>query len=150
MPVLYRRLVTTSHDIECVRLIRNLTSGGFSHFNGQISHSEQVVWWASMQGRLKAWLYLGRLDGSVLRVVGYGLLREEDGLWWNSVAVRPLFQGQKLGSYITHDLIGKYVRPIYSAVRRDNPAALGMHHQDEWEEISGPEPDRLIYLRSKV
>lgn len=151
MPELYAQPITDDFAIEQVRHIRNLTSAGFSTFNGQISREEQKRWWQSMAGRVKGWLYLTEIGHTHLRTaVGYGVLRQEqDGRWWNSVAVLPKYQGFGYGAKITADLISRHDGPIYAAVRRDNPAAIAMHHKDDWQEVEGPDSERLIYFCSR-
>lgn len=130
-----------------LRKLRNLTSYGFSSFNGEISPSEQREWWERMQGHIKAWLYWHITD---LEYVGFGVLRQADGQWWDSIGVHPKYQGRGFGGYITHDLISKHDGPIYSIIRRSNQPARGAHNMADWEEIEGPDPVHLIYLRSRV
>jgi len=140
--------ITNELHVEMLRYLRNLTTAGFSHFNGFIEYETQQAWWRTMDFRVRGWLYM--TNDTPRQLAGYGVLRVEDGRWWNSVAVHPDQQGHGYGSFITHDLIGRHDSEIFSAIRRDNTAAMAMHHADDWREIEGPEPDRLIYLISRV
>jgi hypothetical protein len=147
--------ICTIEQVEALRHIRNSARGTFAHFNGTIAFHKQQAWWGRMQaeGRVEAWLYYqpravpSAYSSYELR--GYGMLRMEDGQWWNSVAVLPLYHGMGYGSFITHDLIARRDEPIYAAVLKSNPSGLKMHHADDWERIEGPESDRLIYFRSR-
>lgn len=137
--------ITAGRHVEALRMLRNLTSDGFSSFNGQITREQQEKWWLSMQGKFHGWLY--SVDDTY---VGFGLVRlAEDGLWWNSIGVHPDHQGWGYGSYITHDVLVRCQMRMYAAVRRDNPVAIAMHSLDDWDVIDGPEPERLMYFRSK-
>ncbi len=140
--------VETDEQVETLRMLRNLTRHGFSHDTNIIESERQQGWWATMSrlGWVKAWLY--ERDDHV--VVGYGLLRMGyEAAWWNSLAVDPHFQGHGYGSFITHDLLNKHHGQVFSSVKRNNPAAVAMHHRNEWECIDGPD-DTLIYFRSRI
>ena len=139
--------INARFKVEVLRNLRNMTSYGFSSFNGQIAQQQQQEWWERMQGHIKGWLYWHIND---LDWIGFGVLREADGRWWNSIGVQPKYQGHGYGSYITHDLISKHDGPIYSVVVRGNRPAMAMHNAADWEEIEGVDPVRLIYLRSRV
>lgn len=139
------RIVTTDH-VEELRILRNITSYGFSNFNGYISYYDQVAWWEKNQGNIEGWLF-EHIDEAVY--VGFGLLRRDDeGKWWNSIGVHPNYQGLGYGKYITHNLLVNHKGTVYSTIRKDNPHAIKMHVESDWERITGPDP-KLIYLRSK-
>lgn len=99
-----------------------------------------------MGNHVEAWLYT---DEEASCIAAYGLVREASGEWWNSIGVHPSYQGRGLGSFITHDVLQRHDGPVSAIVRRDNPAALAMHHDADWEIVEGPEPELLVHFRSK-
>jgi len=136
--------VESVRQVELLRRVRNAAAGGYTSFNGQVQPLEQQHWWQSMHGSIRAWLYYADPD-----LVGYGLVRREpDGTWWNSIGVCPAYRGHGWGCSITADVLNRHRGTLHSAVRRDNPAAVKMHHFLDWEEVSGPD-DALLYLRSR-
>jgi GNAT superfamily N-acetyltransferase len=144
--MLFATPIQDMYQVERLRQIRNLTASGFSTFNGYITKDEQIAWWMANHSRIKAWLYG---DQRTNWYVGYGLLRQDDdGNWWNSLAVLPQFHGLGYGSYITHDLLGRHDSLVYATVRRDNLPAIAMHHPSDWDTIYGPDSS-LVYFRSK-
>lgn len=130
--------------VERMRLIRNATAAGYANFNGRISAEQQARWWKDNQRHLRAWLYLN--DAGV--VVGFGLLtRHADFRWHTTVGVLPEHGRHNYGKQITADLISKHPGRVYGAARRDNPAAVRLHVEEDWAEVPGPDP-RLIYFRT--
>jgi len=128
-----------------MRLIRNRCAAGFANFNDDISEAQQILWWQSNRARLRAWLYL---DGTS-NVVGFGLLTtHDDGTQWTTVGVLPEHEGHNYGKWITHHLINQAPGRVYGAARRDNPAAVRLHVEDDWIECEGPDP-RLVYFRTR-
>lgn len=143
--------VETAEQVERLRHMRNATAYGFSNDVGQISMQHQHAWWIAMRGRVRAWLYQ-----SEDQLIGFGMLRQtEDGKWWNSLGVLPAYQRHGYGAEITHDLLLHHQfrsdvgnQPLYATVRRENLAALAMHHEQDWDIIDGDD-ERLTYFRSK-
>lgn len=129
-------------QIERVRLIRNVTKDGFSNHNAEISEAAQITWWE--REKPLAWLY-ARPDGIV---VGFGMLRQDGGHWVTVVAVLPEYSGQGHGREITHDLVMRSPGQCYATARKDNPAAVKLHAESDWETIAGPDP-RLVYFRTR-
>ncbi|HET7638191.1 MAG TPA: GNAT family N-acetyltransferase [Ktedonobacteraceae bacterium] len=138
--------IQTEDHVEELRILRNITSYGFSNFNGYISYYDQLAWWNNNQSNIEGWLY-EHIDESVY--VGFGLVRrEDDGKWWNSIGVHPNYQGLGYGKYITHDILNRHNGVVFATIRKDNPNAIKMHASSDWETIEGPNT-KLIYLRSK-
>lgn len=130
-------------DVEMLRLIRNACKDGFSYDNAEISQQQQAAWWATMAGRIQAWLYL-----SDWKTVGYGLVRQtDDGRWWTSVAVLPEHAGKGYGGAITADLVRRVSCAAWATARLDNPAALKLHRPEDWDELG--RDDRLVTFRTK-
>jgi ribosomal protein S18 acetylase RimI-like enzyme len=126
------RRVGDGHDVDMLRSIRNACKDGFAHDNEAISVQAQKAWWIVNRDRVKAWLYWREGDG----IIGYGLVRQtDDGRWWNSIAVLPLFAGKGYGSAITADLVARCSPywQIWAEVRVENIAAMRMHRRDDWE-----------------
>jgi GNAT superfamily N-acetyltransferase len=146
VPELESVRVEKDDQVEALRVLRNATSLGFAFFNGQISSTDQQKWWQSMQGYIEAWLYWHKYDEIW---AGFGMVRLENGKWWNSIGVDPVYQGRGYGSFITADILDKHLGTVYAAVRRENASAARMHHTDDWEEITGQDNRRLMYFRSK-
>jgi len=142
--------IESAASVEALRKLRNQTSAGFSSFNGHISADDQKRWWEEMRHRIRGWTYWTYAESVPLAPIGFGLVREEDGRWWNSIGVSPDFQGRGFGSLITHDVLVRFGGVVFAAVRLDNAPALLMHHKFDWEEIDGPEPERLRYFRSNT
>lgn len=136
---LVARAVESEEDVEGLRLIRNACKDGFSHDNDEISMQQQAAWWVLMRDKVKAWLYWVELD-----VVGYGLLRQtDDGRWWTSVAVLPQHAGKGYGGAITADLVRRADEPVWATARLDNPAAMRLHREADWQETGRDE--RLVH-----
>lgn len=124
--------VISDHDVEMLRVIRNVCREGFSHDTTIITEGAQREWWAALRGHVKAWLYWIPND----EVIGYGLLRQTpDGRWWSSVAVLPEHEGHGYGGAITADLVRRHDGPVYGEARLDNPAAMRLHRAADWEEL---------------
>lgn len=123
--------IETPEQVEQLRQIRNRAAllGTFSNDNDQISELRQRAWWVAMKGRVKAWLYY---QSGML--VGYGaVIQDSGGNWWDSIAVLPQHQGLRFGCLITHDVAVCSGVTVHSKVRRDNLAAIAMHHAEDWE-----------------
>lgn len=131
---LHVQSVLSEYDVELLRRIRNLCRAGFSHDNTIISPEAQAEWWTIARDHVKAWLYWTGSNG----VVGYGLLNWHlvDGHWWASVAVMPEHAGHGYGGAITADLVRRVDQPVYGEARLDNPAAMRLHRQYDWEELN--------------
>lgn len=130
--------------VERMRQIRNATAAGYANFNGRISFDQQVRWWEENQRHLRAWLYLNPAKV----VVGFGLLtRHADFRWYTTVGVLPEHGRRNYGKEITAHLIRQAPGRVYGAARRDNPAAVRLHVEDDWSEVPGPDP-RLVYFRT--
>lgn len=130
--------------VEQMRVIRNRCSAGFAHFNGQIAPGQQQKWWHANRASLRAWLYLDQAGDTV----GFGLLtRHPDGRSFTTVGVDPDHQGHDYGRQITAHLIGEAPGRVYGCARRDNPAAIKLHVEDDWIEIPGDDPT-LIYFQT--
>lgn len=131
--------VQNPEQIELVRIIRNVQSAGFSHFNGQIAERDHLSWWH--ETKPQAWLFADERT----EVVGFGLLRKDDlDRWATVVAVVPGFTGHGYGSWITHFIVEQTPGRCYATARLDNPAAMALHHPRDWQRIEG-EDDRLAY-----
>lgn len=135
--------VTTDEDVDMLRRIRNACRGTFAYNNLEIDETAQKAWWVAMQGRIHAWLYAADDE-----VIGYGLIREEDGRWWDSVAVMPHVRGFGYGSEICSDLAQRAGCQVWSKVRPGNFAARRMHRDSDWE-LLGVE-DGMAQYRSRV
>ena len=131
--------------VERMRLIRNRCAAGFANFNDLITAEQQAKWWKANKANLRAWLYLDDYSN----VVGFGLLtRHDDGTLWTTVGVDPQHNGRNWGKFITHHLIGQAPGRVYGAARKDNPAAVRLHVDEDWTECDGPD-DRLVYFRTR-
>ncbi len=130
-------------QVELLRRIRNACRDGFSHDTHEISPIQQRTWWQAHRGRMRAWLYA---DGDTF--VGYGLLRQtEDGRWWSSVAVLPEHNGRGYGGTITADLVRRSDEPVWATARLDNPAAIRLHREADWEWLG--QDERLVHFRTR-
>lgn len=129
--------------IDTLRVIRNECRDGFSYDNHEISIEEQAQWWHENHGRVRCWLYATGTDG----YVGFGLVRrDDDGRWLSSVGVVPAASGKGYGGAITADLVRRVDEPVYGSARLDNPAAMRLHREADWEEIGRDE--RLAHYRT--
>ena len=137
-------LIETPRDVECLRCIRNITRQGYSNHNALVSPSEQAAWWAANQERVRAWLYFEADQ----HLAGFGLLRlADDGYWRTVVGVLPGFEGRGYGKWITRDIVAKAPGGCRATARRDNPAAVKLHVEDDWRVVEGPDP-RLVYFET--
>ncbi len=134
--------VELPEEIELVRQIRNVTAAGFSNHNDAILPADHQVWWR--QTEPLAWLY-----ASPEGIVGFGLLRRDDkDRWVTVVAVLPEHGGHGYGKYITADIVRRSPGLVYATARLDNPAAVKLHVEEDWERIDGEDP-RLAYFRGR-
>lgn len=144
---LYVYPVATDSSVETLRTIRNACAGGFSYDTGEISKEQQGKWWRANRNSVIARLYY-RGVGFGRRVVGYGLLRNEKGIWYSSVAVLPEEAGRGYGGFITGHIIRMSPsQEVSASARIDNPAACALHRRRDWEEVE--RDDRLIYYRTR-
>lgn len=133
-------------DVERLRMIRNATAHGFSNHTDQISADQQRAWWASMQGRVKGWLYRDEYK----QLVGFGLLRRDDeGYWLTVVGVLPGYEGRGYGKEITHDIVTRAPGRCKATARKDNPGAVKLHVDADWEIVDGPD-ERLVYFLGRA
>lgn len=136
--------VETDLDVEMLRAIRNATRDGYSEHTAEIGVDEQVAWWRENRGRIRAWLY----ENALGRIVGFGMLRRaEDGEWVTTVGVWPHYTGRGYGSAITRDIVGRAPGSCRATARLDNPAAMRLHHRDDWEEVG--RDGRLAHYRTR-
>lgn len=132
-------------DVEILRVIRNACKDGFSTDNEEITPQQQEAWWTLMSGKVKAWLYVATAS---TETVGFGLLRQtDDGRWWSSVAVVPEAAGHGYGGAITADVVRRSDETVYATARLDNPAAMRLHREADWEETG--RDDRLVHYATK-
>lgn len=146
--------VKDAADVEILRMIRNVCKDGFSADNHEITQAEQAAWWDLMHERVKAWLYTATArdtdgeTGLIPETIGYGLLRQtDDGRWWTSVAVVPEAAGHGYGGAITADLARRSDVTVWASARLDNPAAMRLHRESDWEETHRDE--RLAHFRTR-
>lgn len=133
-------------DVERLRLIRNKTAHGYSNHTDQISQAQQRRWWAENHERLMGWLYRDEFT----QLVGFGLLRQDDdGDWLTVVGVLPGFEGKGYGKFITHDIVTKAPGRCRATARKDNPGAVKLHVESDWDIVPGPD-ERLVYFVGKT
>lgn len=132
-------------QVEQMRQLRNAGRHGFANDQREIGIDDQQVWWLANRRTMRGWLYLTS-DGST---AGYGLIRQtDDGRWWSSVAVSPLFQGKGFGTQIMRHLFQSVDGELWAEVLKENRASFTMHRPDEWE-VAEDQGDRWL-LRAKV
>ena len=154
-PPLARERVSEGHHVEHLRLVRNECRAGFAHDTREVSAEDQKLWWARHvdADAIRAWLYFvpgGFFYGSgakIWKLAGYGLVREEGGRWWSSVAVSPEHAGRGLGGRITADLIRQVPFEVHGSARLDQPKAVALHREEDWEEVARDE--RLVTFRTR-
>lgn len=146
-PRLTATVVYHMADVLKMGRIRNEQRASFAHDTTPIDDDRQRAWWAEQRNRVRAWLYTDDAGATV----GYGLLRQtEDGRWWSSVAVLGQFAGQGYGRMIMRHLIGSTPHMVWAEARNDNPAAVRLHNDLEWETL-GADNDRVFFrTRPKV
>lgn len=132
-------------QVEAMRQLRNAGRHGFANDQREIGIDDQQAWWLANRRTMRGWLYLTQ-DGST---AGYGLLRQsEDGRWWSSVAVAPIFQGLGFGIQIMRHLFQVADGELWAEVLKTNEPSLRMHKPDEWD-APIDQGDRWL-LRAKV
>jgi GNAT superfamily N-acetyltransferase len=135
------------HAVMQLRMIRNVCREGFAHDTAEISHAEQLAWWAANKDRVVGFLYRDLIG----LPVGFGLLRQtDDGRWWSSVAVLPARAGKGYGKAITAHVIRQKpadARYVYAQARLDQPAAMKLHDPRDWYTLG--EDGRLAHFRTK-
>lgn len=147
--------VRFSEDVEALRVLRNMTTGTYAHFNWEITPDQQSRWWQDSRKAVRAWLYWLRADADDLplsSVVGFGMLRRSsfDGRWWATVGVDPQFTGRGYGGAIMADIVRRIDGPVYSMARLDNHAGMRLHRARDWEQIdAGADAERLVAFATK-
>lgn len=138
--------VRSAGEVNCMRVIRNSGSGGYSGSDVQISEDEQEDWWLANQGSIHAWLY-----ASYGEVVGFGMILRRGLQWSPSAGVVPQFQGRGFGKWIVSDLVMKAWKldiELFAQAKLSNPAAVATHDPQLWDKLG--EDDTYAYFRSKV
>ena len=133
-------------DVERLRFIRNVTSWGYSNHTAQISAEQQRTWWAENRERMRGWLYRDEFK----QLVGFGLIRQDDeGFWLTVVGVLPGHEGRGFGKFITHDIVTRAPGRCKATARKDNPGAVKLHVDSDWEIVEGPD-ERLVYFLGRA
>lgn len=142
---LHRVPVRLLPEVEAMRQIRNRCKDGFSSYTEEISPAEQIAWWTHQGDKVRAWLY----EDDLANLVGFGCLRRDaEGRWLTVVAVLPEFGGLGYGKAITHDIVMRSPGRCWATARKDNPAAVKLHIEADWDVVDGPD-ERLVYFRGK-
>jgi GNAT superfamily N-acetyltransferase len=130
------------HAVMQLRMIRNACRDGFAHDTAEISHEQQLAWWAANKERVVGFLYRDLFGFPV----GYGLVRRDDkGRWWSSVAVLPQYAGKGFGKAITRHVIRQCpAGVVYAEARKDHPAADRLHNRRDWD-VVGEDAERWHY-----
>lgn len=129
--MLYGREAMTLNDAEQMRIVRNTCRAAMTRSTDEITPEQQITWWATLdRAKMQPFVFVVLVpevdDGSLCseQVVGYGLVREEDGRSWVTGGLLPEWRGQGLGTELFHFLM-QHVRmaPCWLEVREDNLAA---------------------------
>lgn len=140
--------VTSDWEVEVLRVLRNQTKEGFSYDNSEITWQQQQDWWAAMQGRVKAWLYMLDGPGAAVTVIGFGVLRQtDDGRWWATVGVPSMYAGKGYGGALTADMVRRVPHPVWGAARLDNVPARRLHRPLDWYVLQPDE--RLAHYQTR-
>lgn len=139
--------VTSRAQINCMRIIRNSGSSGYSGPDVQIDHDAQQAWWFkhASAGEVYGWLYLAYGN-----VVGFGMiLKRADGQWSPSAGILPEHQGRGYGKWVVSNLVdqARHLGLVLTAkAKRSNPPAVATHDPALWEQIGLD--DDYVYFRS--
>lgn len=129
---------------QVMRHIRNTCRAGFSADQGEITREAQYAWWEANRDNVVACLYSEPFGAWV----GYGLLRSDGhGRVVSSVAVLPEYAGRGYGGAITRHIIRQHHGVIHAAALESNPAAMALHHADDWIETG--RADGIVYYRTR-
>ena len=141
--------VQSAGHVNCMRVIRNSGSAGYSGDDFQITEDEQQDWWRSLAPRMlvKAWLY-----ASHGVVVGYGMYswREDQQQWSPSAGVLPEHRGRGYGKWIVSHLAQMASAEgitLYAKAWLNNEPAVATHDPKFWERVA--QDADYAYFRSR-
>lgn len=131
--------VTSLHDREMFRVIRNEGVETLSRNARAVTPIENEAFWAERGNDIRAWLYLSDAD-----VVGIGSLQRRDGRLWEYVGVKSFYEGHGYGGEILEHLVSQANgEPVWCTIRTDNVGALRMNERmGGWESLG--ESDGIV------